>query len=71
MMSLMRELFHESQMKKPMPTPPISISPATIASQESPTPIRSPVKMNGAAAGSMMAVKYSARFNLNTLATFW
>ena len=33
MMSLMREEFHASQMKKPMPTPPISISAATIASQ--------------------------------------
>ena len=30
MMSLMRELFHESHMKNPIPTPPISISPATI-----------------------------------------
>ena len=45
MMSEMRELFHASQMKKPMPTPPISISAATMASQLRPTPMRRPVKM--------------------------
>jgi hypothetical protein len=32
-------------MKKPMPTPPISISAATIASQDRPMPMRNPVKM--------------------------
>jgi hypothetical protein len=32
MMSLIREEFQASQMKKPMPTPPISISAATTAS---------------------------------------
>ena len=41
----MCEEFHASQMKKPMPTPPISISAATIASQDRPMPMRSPVKM--------------------------
>jgi len=41
----MREEFHASQMKKPMPTPPVSISAATIASQERPMPMRSPVKI--------------------------
>ena len=71
MMSLMRELFHESQMKNPIPTPPISISPATIASHESPTPIHKPVKMNGAAAGNMIEMKYSPRFSRSTFATFW
>ena len=44
-MSESREEFHASQMKKPMPTPPVSISAATIASHESPMPMRSPVKM--------------------------
>jgi len=52
MISLMCEEFQASQMKKPMPTPPISISAATIASQDSPIPMRKPVKMYGAAAGS-------------------
>jgi len=55
----MSELFHASQMKKPMPTPPISISAATIASQERPTPILRPVKMYGTVAGSMILKKYS------------
>jgi hypothetical protein len=45
MMSLMREELYWSQMKKPMPTPPSSISEATIASQLMPTPMRRPVKM--------------------------
>jgi hypothetical protein len=45
MMSLMREEFHASQMKKPMPTPPISISAATMASHDRPMPMRRPVKM--------------------------
>ena len=45
MMSLMCEEFHASQMKKPMPTPPISISAATMASQDRPMPMRRPVKM--------------------------
>jgi hypothetical protein len=45
MMSLMRELFQASQMKKPMPTPPISISAATMASHDRPTPMRRPEKM--------------------------
>ena len=45
MMSLMREAFHASQMKKPMPTPPMSISAAMIASHDRPTPMRRPVKM--------------------------
>ena len=47
MISLISELFHASQMKKPMPTPPISISAATMASQDRPMPIFSPVKMYG------------------------
>ena len=59
MMSLMREEFHASQMKKPMPTPPMSISAATMASQDRPIPMRKPVKMYGAAAGIMILVKYS------------
>ena len=50
----MREEFHESQMKNPIPTPPMSISAATIASHDRPMPMRRPVKMYGAAAGSMM-----------------
>ena len=58
MMSLMRDEFHESQMKKPMPTPPVSISAATIASQAMPMEMRSPVKMYGAAAGSRIRKKY-------------
>ena len=41
----MCEEFHASQMKKPMPTPPISISAATIASHDRPMPMRRPVKM--------------------------
>ena len=45
MISLISELFHASQMKKPIPTPPINISAAMIASHESPMPIFSPVKM--------------------------
>ncbi len=45
MMSERREEFHASQMKKPMPTPPVSISAATMASQDRPTPILRPVKM--------------------------
>ena len=69
MMSLISELFHASQMKKPMPTPPISISAATIASHERPMPMRSPVKMYGAAAGSMMVVKNSAPLSRSTRAT--
>ena len=45
MMSDRRDEFHASQMKKPIPTPPVSISAATIASHERPMPIRKPVKM--------------------------
>ena len=44
-MSGRREEFQASQMKKPMPTPPVSISAATMASHERPTPMRRPVKM--------------------------
>lgn len=69
MMSLMRELFQASQMKKPMPTPPISISAATMASQDRPTPMRSPEKMKGAAAGSMIFAKYSMPLRRITFAT--
>ena len=56
-------------MKKPMPTPPISISAATMASQERPMPMRSPVKMYGAAAGIMILVKYSKPLRRSTRAT--
>ena len=69
MMSLMRDEFHASQMKKPMPTPPISISAAMIASHDRPTPMRRPEKMKGAAAGSMILPKYSMPFRRITLAT--
>ena len=53
MMSLIREEFQASQMKKPIPTPPVSISAAMIASQERPMPMRKPVNMCGTA-GSMI-----------------
>ena len=36
-------LFHSSQTQKPMPTPPVSISAATITSQAVPTARRTPV----------------------------
>ena len=42
---------------------------ATIASQDRPTPRRSPEKMKGAAAGSMILPKYSKPFSRITLAT--
>ena len=45
MMSGSLDEFHASQMKKPMPTPPVSISAATMASHDRPMPIRRPVKM--------------------------
>jgi hypothetical protein len=54
MMSLIMDAFHASQMKKPIPTPPMSISAATMASQESPIPMRRPEKIYGAAAGRVM-----------------
>ena len=45
MISEMCDEFQASQMKKPMPTPPISISAATMASHDRPMPMRRPVKM--------------------------
>ena len=45
MMSGRRDEFQASQMKKPMPTPPVSISAATMASHDSPMPILRPEKM--------------------------
>ena len=56
-------------MKKPMPTPPISISAATIASHDRPIPMRSPVKMYGAAAGIMIFQKNSSGLSRSTAAT--
>jgi hypothetical protein len=38
-------LFHSSQTQKPMPTPPVSISAATITSQAVPIDRRTPVSM--------------------------
>src|SRR3954462_11378728 len=69
MMSLMREEFHAPKKKKPMPTPPISISAAMMASHDRPTPMRSPEKMKGAAAGSMILAKYSRPLRRVTLPT--
>jgi len=45
MISLICEEFQASQMKKPMPTPPISISAAMMASHDRPMPMRRPVKI--------------------------
>ena len=36
-------LFHSSQTQKPIPTPPVSISAATMTSQAVPTDSRTPV----------------------------
>ena len=69
-MSERREEFHASQMKKPMPTPPVSISAATMASQLSPMPIRKPVKIYGAAAGTITLKKNSIGLNRRIAATF-
>src|SRR5690606_20782882 len=44
-MSEMRDELYWSQMKNPTPTPPSSISEATMASQLMPMPMRRPVKM--------------------------
>ncbi len=68
-MSGMRDEFHASQMKKPIPTPPVSISAATIASHERPMPMRSPVKMYGAADGIMILTKNSRWLSRSTAAT--
>ena len=38
-------LFHSSQTQNPMPTPPVSISAATITSQATPIESRTPVIM--------------------------
>ncbi len=38
-------LFHSSHTQKPMPTPPVSISAATITSQAVPMDRRMPVSM--------------------------
>ena len=69
MMSLIREEFQASQMKKPMPTPPISISAATMASQDRPMPMRRPVNMCGTVAGTMTRAKNSIGDRRSTLAT--
>ncbi len=53
-------------MKKPMPTPPVSISAATMASQERPMPMRRPVKMYGAADGIMIFQKNSSWLSRST-----
>ena len=68
-MSGRRDEFHASQMKKPMPTPPVSISAATMASHARPMPMRKPVKMYGAAAGSMILLKNSSGLSRSTFAT--
>src|SRR5450830_1205459 len=39
------QVFHSSQTQKPMPTPPVSISAATITSQAVPMARRTPVSM--------------------------
>ena len=45
MMCLTLRLFHSSHTQKPMPTPPVNISAATITSQAVPTERRTPVNM--------------------------
>ncbi|MNU06733.1 hypothetical protein D3C72_2520300 [compost metagenome] len=45
MMFLTFRLFHSSHTQKPMPTPPVSISAATITSHAVPTAKRTPVSM--------------------------
>ncbi|MNG39471.1 hypothetical protein D3C84_1275750 [compost metagenome] len=45
MMLATLRLFHSSHTQKPMPTPPVSISAATITSHAVPTARRTPVSM--------------------------
>jgi hypothetical protein len=45
MMFFTFKLFHSSQTQKPMPTPPVNISAATMTSQAVPTAKRTPVSM--------------------------
>ena len=45
MMCSTLRLFHSSHTQKPMPTPPVSISAATITSQATPIERRTPVSM--------------------------
>ena len=62
-------LFHSSHTQKPMPTPPVSISAATMTSQAMPRLRRNPVNMFGNAAGSNTEKSVRVRDNLSTRAT--
>ena len=55
MMCSTLRLFHSSHTQKPMPTPPVSISAATITSQAMPIDRRTPVSMYGSTAGNRIA----------------
>ena len=62
-------LFHSSQTQKPMPTPPVSISAATMTSQAVPTDSRTPVSMYGSTAGSRMRLMIFHSLRFSTRAT--
>ena len=62
-------LFHSSQTQKPMPTPPVSISAATITSHAMPIESLTPVNMYGSTAGKRMRVTIFHSERLSTRAT--
>ena len=70
MMCLTFRLFHSSQTQKPMPTPPVSISAATITSQAVPTDKRTSVNIYGNTAGNNIRVMILHSLRLSILVTF-
>ena len=70
MMCSTLRLFHSSHTQKPMPTPPVSISAATITSHATPIDSRTPVSMYGSTAGSRIFVKTFHSDRFSTRATF-
>ena len=68
MMCCTLRLFHSSQTQKPIPTPPVSISAATMTSQATPMERRTPVSMEGSVAGNRMRVNTFHSERLSTRA---
>ena len=62
-------LFHSSHTQKPMPTPPVSISAATITSHATPIDKRTPVIMYGSTAGKRIFLNIVHSERLSTRAT--
>ncbi len=70
MMCSTTRLFHSSHSQKPMPTPPVSISAATITSYATPMESFTPVNMYGNTAGKRIFVNTFHSDKLSTRATF-